>query len=600
MLLGENGIFEKSKWAKFENAIAQKEEAERVIYLNNYMEKYASKNKIASTQETMPIKVIDKEMWAVKGDQLNNDNLEESLKEAIQIAEEIAIENITSEETKVQLYEIDNQEINIEDNEVHVINIVSGKVYKLNAFRYKGKKYHRPETKQYKEESKVKNDDGYKKIYQYNLLKNNIENKICVNSVNDNKNGKIIKFSKNVILNQNKDGIYLTGDSDSYGQTNDGILDLSFPLTISYIIKPEEISGFGFVLADGTTDVCMTLYNNGDNVEIACSGSDSEVYIIPKSELYDGNIKYITVTYEETVTNHQLYIDGEKIEKASKTDYYNLPNTTYTSIGCRYYKSLKDFYKGYIYKISSYNKKLNDDEINQLFINDKNYLENGSAKVNYMDNNLKAEYNIKENNSVPKTVITSIRDNIKNKVVDFTGNIELSADKKGLYFTGESENYGQTNDGILDLSFPLTISYIIKPEEISGFGFVLADGVTDVCMTLYNNGDNVEIACSGLNSEVYIIPKSELYDGNIKYITVTYEENVKNHQLYIDGEKIEKSSTEDYYRIGNTTYTVIGCRVYSNFNSFYKGTIYSITTYNSKLSDEDIRNIYDFDKSVFK
>ena len=146
MVLGENGIFGKANWAKFVNGITQKEEAANLIYMDNYIDKIASKNQIATTSGTTTvIKIIDPEMWPIKGAQLDNDSLEGSLKETIELVEGIAVEDIIDGEIRVQLYEIDNDKINVKDNERHIINIVSGKVYKLNAFKYKGKSYHRPE-----------------------------------------------------------------------------------------------------------------------------------------------------------------------------------------------------------------------------------------------------------------------------------------------------------------------------------------------------------------------------------------------------------------------------------------------------------------------
>ncbi len=117
MLMGENGIFGKAKWSKFVTEYRAVEEAEHLYELNNNLEQIEKSNKYA---------IINEEVEP-----------EGTLLETIKYIEK---------NNEIKLYKIDKEKINISDvKDDYVININSGKIYKVKGEKYKGNTYHLPE-----------------------------------------------------------------------------------------------------------------------------------------------------------------------------------------------------------------------------------------------------------------------------------------------------------------------------------------------------------------------------------------------------------------------------------------------------------------------
>ena len=117
MLMGENGIFGKAKWSKFVTEYRAVEEAEHLYELNNNLEQKEESNKYAITNEE-----VEPEGTLLKTIQYVEKNIE------------------------IKLYKIDKEKINISDvKDDYVININSGKIYKVKGEKYKGNTYHLPE-----------------------------------------------------------------------------------------------------------------------------------------------------------------------------------------------------------------------------------------------------------------------------------------------------------------------------------------------------------------------------------------------------------------------------------------------------------------------
>lgn len=139
-LVGENGIISRTSWAKFVTNFNEVQEQTDIYAIGIKMEKYGYRNKVASTSTIITKLGEEKEIYPIKGEKISNDSLEESLKETIE-----TLENVEINEEDVELYEIDNKKIDIKTEEEYVVNVKSGKIYLLKAFKFKGKLYHRPD-----------------------------------------------------------------------------------------------------------------------------------------------------------------------------------------------------------------------------------------------------------------------------------------------------------------------------------------------------------------------------------------------------------------------------------------------------------------------
>ena len=404
----------------------------------------------------------------------------------------------------------------------------------------------------------------------------------ALNSKNENYNLKLYN-----IYSSNKSG-YFNGE-DSYGEVklNNAI---KYNNTINYVIKPDQSVTNCCVFSDYSSDECLILDIEGDLLHIYCSFDYSNYYIIPKSDLYDGNIKYLTVVYGENAKEHQLYINGKPIEKTEDTQYWVISSTEYTNIGCRNRSGTMLYYKGYIYDINCINKKASQEEVNIYYLNEKKYIENNESNIeidnavfNYdFKNGLELEENVAE--------VDEIVDCSENNNNVIGSKIIYNKENKTLIFDGTtSRGEVKLNNSI---KYNNTINYVIKPDQSVTNCCVFSDYSSDECLILDIEGDLLHIYCSFDYSNYYIIPKSDLYDGNIKYLTVVCGENAKEHQLYINGKPVEKTEDTQYWVINSTEYTNIGYRNKSGLMLYYKGEIYEITIYNHSLNQEEVETLY--------
>ena len=229
-------------------------------------------------------------------------------------------------------------------------------------------------------------------------------------------------------------------------------------------------------------------------------------------------------------------------------------------------------YKGYKFKID-----------NKLIITFMEKIEQNDEKIKYDKISDWSAKNIELKYRALKA-LNSKNENYNLKLYNI-----YSSNKSG-YFNGE-DSYGEVklNNAI---KYNNTINYVIKPDQSVTNCCVFSDYSSDECLILDIEGDLLHIYCSFDYSNYYIIPKSDLYDGNIKYLTVVYGENAKEHQLYINGKPIEKTEDTQYWVISSTEYTNIGCRNRSGTMLYYKGEIYEITIYNHSLNQEEVETLY--------
>lgn len=130
-----SGLFGKANWSSFITEFYNVEEATRLYNMNYEIQKYEN-NGIKQKHST------DENAWPIKEDsKIENNSLEESLKETIE-----NIENTTITEENTEIYQIDLSLIDRENvKNKYLINIKSGKIYLLDAYRYNNTNYYRPE-----------------------------------------------------------------------------------------------------------------------------------------------------------------------------------------------------------------------------------------------------------------------------------------------------------------------------------------------------------------------------------------------------------------------------------------------------------------------
>ena len=562
MIIGENGIFGKANFSSFATEYSSVKEKVELSIVNQQIENNTGEK-------------IVKKYPIDENQKVELSSIEQTLVETIKETENI--QSVTNE--NVELYKVDLTKLNIETKREYVINIKTGELYTLKGVKYKNKTYHRiNENAETKNEESVDNEYEKQKILDIDTSAiSEIENKCTkVNDLSGNENNAVLK---NIILNETKDSIKFLGDTSSFGEIEKENLEITFPCTISFAIKPESTGDTVFVFTDPISKTTFSIYNG----KVYCSGDDSNYYNVP-SDMYDGKIKYITIVYNTGVTDHQLYINGEKIQKSDKTGYWNLKGTKFI-FGERYYKGYKEPYLGNLYNFIIYNNALTEEQIKNNYVDDKNYIENNEPKA-LNRSNIFIEYDFKNISSLQ--IIEEI------KKIDDKSNIQNSVNfvkttynknEKAMEFDGDSSlGKVQLKEPI---TYPCTINYVIKPQKETKW--ILFSDYNSKAMLAGVNG---YICCAHTASTMYSEP-IDFYDGNKKYITIVYGENATVSQLYINGKKIEKSNKTDYFNTNSTLYTYIGNRNYSTSYYYpYKGLVYSIKIYKKELTEEKVEKLY--------
>ena len=436
-------------------------------------------------------------------------------------------------------------------------------------------------------------ETNFAKIVDWNARKNIVKEYKC-QKIKDLSGNNIDTIFTNVTLNENKDAIYFAGNVNSSGDIeNEGNFNInSYSCTVSFAIKPESSSAYQFIFADGVSKTCFSF----NSESILVSGPSSNIYMTP-DDFFDGNIKYISIIYDTASTDHQLYINGNKIDKSSETGYWNLTSNVGT-FGRRYYKGYNSPYTGFLYNFRVYSKVLSEEEIKSDYNETKNVLENNGTYNKPKD--LKVEYMVKQNDSIElekDIYIKMVKDNSDNNSDLYLANTIYNEDEKAIQFNGESSTgYSLLNKKI---SFPCTIMCALKPsKEAKRMSVPFSDYNSGIVLGISSIENDDEITCSSANSH-YVIPGEEFRNDEIQYLTVVYGENAKSHQLYLNGEKIEKSLDTGYWNLNSTQYAFIGYRNYNN-PSYYKGLIYMIKIYNQDFNDEQIKKAYHNDLIEFE
>ena|GEM_PF-3231634 len=376
-------------------------------------------------------------------------------------------------------------------------------------------------------------------------------------------NNKTILY--NIELNEKQNGIEFNG-TDSYVQL-DLKQDLSFPLTVETTILPEkQNSDNQIIFMEPKLRIGIQKYYSNFYVTV---NYDTTGFKVP-SDFYDGNLKHIVVIYK-SLDYYKMYINGIELDKCSSS------NSNSTNTGDIFYLGRRaggNYFKGTIYNFRIYNKILQEDEILNSYQSDKEFIENGTNKIER--NNLVLEYNIKNNFTI-KNVPYIIKDSSKNQNDIIFNDAEYNEKRNGIIFNGNS-TYAQLNLKQA-LTFPMTIETTISCTEKKN-EVIYLEPESQTALGIWNNNFLLTI----LTQAVTIPVPSDFYDGELKHIVITYN-SLTDFELYVNGEKINKSTSTDSWNISIGTVPYLGKR---NGRDYFKGTMYNFKIYNVILSEDEI------------
>ena len=227
--------------------------------------------------------------------------------------------------------------------------------------------------------------------------------------------------------------------------------------------------------------------------------------------------------------------------------------------------------------------------------------ENNTGKF-LVDSNLKVvEINTEENESeeLEAKVSYNFNDNTTEKIKtselvklkDITGNnndaevenITVNEEKNGIIFDGTS-SYSKI-DLKQNLTFPVTVEFAITTEDANRTQVIFSEPNLKIGMLKYESYFYLTVNYS---AKGFKIP-SDFFDGNIKYITITYE-SLDKIKMYINGEEITEKTTQTVNsssELENNIY--LGKRSTGNY---FKGTFHEFSIYNSIFDQNTIIERY--------
>ena len=376
--------------------------------------------------------------------------------------------------------------------------------------------------------------------------------------------------------NDEKNGIIFDGESN-FAKV-DLKQELVFPITVEMMIQTS--------IDSSQTEVFYIEPNLGISFGswygyyFVCTANNARQVIPIPSDFYDGGLKHIVVTYN-SLNEFEVYINGEKQEKSTSVDYFNSDGDGTFYIGKR---ARGNFFKGIMYNFRIYNKILSENEMMISYNNDKKFLENNGTTMNR--ENVVLEYAIKNNES---NVYTKFK---TNKIVDLSNNnnnaiahdITYYDNKDGGILNGNS-SYVTVNKKD-ELTFPVTVEMVIQTSIDSSQTEVFFIE-PDLGISFGSWGGNYFICTANTSKQVISIP-ADFYDGGLKHIVVTYN-SINEFEVYVNGEKQEKLTSEDYFNSDGDRTFYLGRRTRGNF---FKGVFYEFNIYSNILDENRILNNY--------
>ncbi len=177
-------------------------------------------------------------------------------------------------------------------------------------------------------------------------------------------------------------------------------------------------------------------------------------------------------------------------------------------------------------------------------------------------------------------------------------NCSYSSDNGGSIVFNGSSGYANISNNLSNLTTtPATISCWIKASYANGNQIVFGNYTTKIGLGLYYSGGVkyfiVKVG-SGSDAKPTFNVNSEFVNDTFNHVVVTYDEST-NSNLWLNNVQITTTGSNNYW-----TWTVdetnIGKR---STGTYLKGNVYNIQVYNRILSEIEISQNYNIDKSRF-
>ena len=377
---------------------------------------------------------------------------------------------------------------------------------------------------------------------------------------------------ENITVNEEKNGIIFDGTS-SYSKI-DLKQNLTFPVTVEFAITTEDANRTQVIFSEPNLKIGMLKYESYFYLTVNYSAKGFK----RPSDFFDGNIKYITITYE-SLDNIKMYINGQEITETTSSTNYSSESGKDIYLGRR---TKGNYFKGKIYYLRIYNKILSESEITESYINDKGVIENNQNSINR--SNLVLEYTVKNNDFNEMKYVIAKKDMSGNNVYAELYDTEINQEENGIKFNGTS-SYAKINLK-QNLEFPVTVELAITAEDANTSKQVIfSEPNLRIGMLKYESYFYMTI---NYNTYGFKIP-SDFFDGTIKYITITYE-SLDKIKMYINGEEITEKTTQTVNsssELENNIY--LGKRSTGNY---FKGTFHEFSIYNSIFDQNTIIERY--------
>ena len=368
-----------------------------------------------------------------------------------------------------------------------------------------------------------------------------------------------------------QDGKGLVFDGDAYGTIRQSTT-LDFPLTIETTFSSTS-AGNRIIYFDKNTKTSIGFWSNYISVSI-----DTDTKVIPyPSDLFDGNLKTITVVYT-TLSDFKVYVNGTELAISDSTDSWG---------GSGFYLGRRDRgtnFIGTLYTLRVYPRALTEEEVQTSYSSDHNMITNNANDITR--NNLYIEYNIAKNEAKSVTAIADQTGN-GNNVTCY--NMFYDRFNKRFDFDGYS-TYGEI-DFQNNVNFPLTIDCTLRSYSHYR-GIIYFDRSTATCLSFFDNEINV---ATGVDVQTIVLP-SDFSNGTIHNIVISYT-TLSDFKVYVDGVEQELSNNYDGWN-SNSYGELLGKRNYGGDEYFYNGTLYELTVYNGAVTSEQAATLYN--NSVIK
>jgi hypothetical protein len=374
--------------------------------------------------------------------------------------------------------------------------------------------------------------------------------------------------------------------------------------TITMWIKPDSTGSgtnqhiFSRYLSSSYQSYYIAYDYSNEELNIAIS-SISSVITKSISVLPDIYTHIALIVSNKLVT---VYINGSVYINYILPDILNIniDPTLKTVIGDS--SDLSNKYKGYIYDFRYYDTSLSIDLISSIYLGyDLNNTENTKPVIDYLSTDLttvrnkdfvqpaKSSLLLHLNNYTTGSIIASSSENALNATAT-----SMVSSTNDFEFNGSSSYLTISNDSDLNITgTTITISMWIYPDTLTGPDILLIKEFSGNATSSSNNDYAIYINSS--NKVVFKLTSTTLTSGTSisttewQHITAVY--NGSSMLIYINGE-LENGNTSYSLAIANASSGDVIIGANSVVGELFNGKMRDIRIYNSALSDDDIKLIY--------